>query len=56
MGECPLEYRLIRAARYLGVAPWDLAKRPTYWQEWALICEKADILALLPRGGSPKND
>lgn len=33
---------LCRAARWLGVAPWDLAERPNYWREWALAFETAE--------------
>ena len=33
---------MIRAARYLGVAPWELAERPSYWRNWALACENAE--------------
>ena len=32
----PEWYRLVRAARYLRVAPWDLADQPTAWQNMAL--------------------
>lgn len=35
MGHMPNWYRVIRAARYLGVAPWDLLKQPYAWIEWA---------------------
>lgn len=38
----PDEYPLIRAARYLGVAPWELAERSVFWQEWALLFEAAE--------------
>jgi hypothetical protein len=34
---------VIRAARYLGVAPWELNAQPLAWQEWALVCEAAEI-------------
>lgn len=33
---------MIRAARYLGVAPWELLERPVCWQEWAICFEKAE--------------
>jgi hypothetical protein len=36
---------LIRAARYLRVAPWELAKQPVAWQEWALDAEYAETKA-----------
>jgi len=45
MGECPDWYPLLKAARYMGVAPWELAERPIAWQEWALMAESAEISA-----------
>jgi len=33
---------LIRAARYLKVAPWELAKQPSCWLQWAIAAEAAD--------------
>ena len=35
-------YVIIRAARYLGVAPWDLLNQPIYWQQKALEAERID--------------
>jgi hypothetical protein len=35
-------YRLIRAARYLHVAPWELAEQPVLWMNWALSAESID--------------
>ena len=34
----------MRAAHWLGVAPWDLAVRADreYWQAWALTAEAAE--------------
>lgn len=32
----------MRAARYLGVPPWELAQRPTAWRDWALLSEAAE--------------
>ena len=29
--------RIIHAAKWLGVAPWDLAEREDEWTEWALF-------------------
>lgn len=43
MGYIPDWYPLVRAARYLGVAPWDLYERPLIWQTWALMADKAEI-------------
>lgn len=45
--EVPDFYPLIRAARYLRVAPWDLAGIPEtrgcqVWINWALVCERAE--------------
>jgi hypothetical protein len=45
MGEAPDWYLTLRAAKYLGVAPWDLAERPVWWQEIALAAEKAETAA-----------
>ena len=45
MGSAPAWYYLLRAARYLGVAPWDLAARPVWWQEIALAAEAAEAAA-----------
>ncbi len=36
---------MIRAAKYLGVAPWDLVEQPAVWMDWALIAEKAEFAA-----------
>ena len=41
----PEWYVLVRAARYLGVAPWDLAAQPALWREWALAAESAEAAA-----------
>ena len=38
-------YPLVRAAKYLGVAPWELAERPSWWQEVALVAEAAEAEA-----------
>lgn len=38
-------YRLIAAAKYLGVAPWDLLEQPAIWTEWALMAGEADAEA-----------
>ena len=34
------------AARYLGVAPWDLAERPEFWMNWALSFRQAEMDAI----------
>lgn len=36
MGVQPEWYPLVRAAKYLGVPPWELARQPLYWTEVAL--------------------
>lgn len=36
---------MIRAARYLGVPPWELAEKPIAWMGWALAAESAEIEA-----------
>ena len=45
MGECPDWYPLIRASKYLGVAPWELARQPAIWQHLALAAESAETEA-----------
>jgi hypothetical protein len=35
MGECPDWWVTIQAARYLGVAPWDLMNQSIYWTDKA---------------------
>lgn len=42
MGACPGWYALIRAARYLGVPPWELYEQPLCWQQWAQTAENAE--------------
>jgi hypothetical protein len=37
---------LIRAARYLNVAPWELARQPVWWTEIALAAEAAEVKAM----------
>lgn len=41
----PEWYPLIRAARYLGVAPWELAQQPRQWMDWANIAQNAEAEA-----------
>jgi len=50
MGACPEWYPLLRAARYLGVAPWDLLDQARVWLEWALTAESVEADAKMPRG------
>lgn len=42
MGSLPDWYVVIRVARYLGVAPWDLVEQPRAWLEWALDAAAAE--------------
>jgi len=35
-------YALLRAARYLGVAPWNLLKQNVAWVYMALAAERAE--------------
>jgi len=42
LGACPDWYPLLKAARFLGVPPWELAGRPLVWQQWALVAEAAE--------------
>ncbi len=44
-GACLDVYPLVRASRYLGCRPWELAEQPTYWRDAALKLEAADIAA-----------
>lgn len=41
-GEVPVWYTLVSAARYLRVAPWDLAQRPAWWVHVALAAQAAE--------------
>jgi hypothetical protein len=45
MGAVPEYVPLIRAAKYLGVAPWELAERPAAWRDWALAMEHGEASA-----------
>jgi hypothetical protein len=42
MGEAPDVYPLIKAGRYLGVKPWELAKVSAFWTQAALAIEAAE--------------
>lgn len=35
-------YPLLRAARYLRVAPWELQEHSVAWQNWAIMAEAAE--------------
>lgn len=49
MGYCPWWYAHIRAAKYLGVKPWELAEQPKFWREVALMAENAEHEAFKPK-------
>jgi len=51
MGDVPKWYLLIKAARYLGVPPWDLAKQPLWWMKVALASQQAEQQASKKGGG-----
>lgn len=36
---------MIEAARYLGVAPWELVKQPYVWFRWAMDSKNAELIA-----------
>lgn len=42
MGEVPDWFILLKAARYLGVPPWDLAQKPYWWINIAIAAESAE--------------
>ena len=44
-GSAPEWYGLLRAAKYLGVAPWDLNRQPLVWRLWAHEAEGAEAAA-----------
>ena len=50
LGEAPEVYWTIRAARYLRVAPWELATRPAIWEDLALATERAENYARAHHG------
>lgn len=39
---CPDWYGHIQAAKYLGVAPWDLLKASFWWRDKAIIAMSAE--------------
>jgi hypothetical protein len=45
MGEAPDWYVHLRAAKYLGVSPWELADAPAFWRHAALVAESAESTA-----------
>ena len=47
-------YLLLRAARYLGVPPWELFDAPEIWLEWARVAENAENGAVNARAQQGK--
>jgi hypothetical protein len=45
MGEQPTWHRVLRAAQFLRVAPWELAAQPLFWLEAAESAQAADAHA-----------
>ena len=42
MGACPEDYTLVKAAQYLGVAPWELMEQSIWWRERAIMFMNAE--------------
>jgi hypothetical protein len=45
MGAAPTWYRVLKAAQFLRVAPWDLAAQPLYWLDLAESAQAAEAHA-----------
>jgi hypothetical protein len=45
IGEVPHWYRIINAARYLKVAPWELAQQSAFWLHAAESAQAAEAAA-----------
>lgn len=43
---------LIREAKYLGVAPWDLLAQPMVWRSWARWAQTAEAEAQRQKAAS----
>lgn len=54
VGAVPSWYSLIRAAKYLHVAPWDLAQRPYFWTQLALEAAAAEQAAARAKNAAAK--
>lgn len=52
-GRCHEAYPLVRAARYLGVPPWELAAQPIYWRDVALYFESEEAWAQAQAANKP---
>lgn len=46
MGACPEDYNVVKAAQYLGVAPWELMKQSIWWRERAIKFMNAEMQAM----------
>ncbi len=46
-------YPLMKAAKYIGVKPWELMRKPLVWQQWALAMQKAEEEAKVALGSTP---
>jgi hypothetical protein len=42
MGYIPETYRLFRAAKYIGVSPWELSEQSVFWMNHALEYENIE--------------
>ncbi len=55
---CPDWFATFQAAKYLGVAPWELMEHSIYWRDKALIAMTAEAQAQKTlddaRGQKPK--
>ena len=45
MGEAPLWYRAVKAARYMGVSPPEVATLPLFWIEAVEATQEAEAIA-----------
>jgi hypothetical protein len=45
MGTCPEYVALFQAAKWMNVAPWELAKQSIWWENKALIIMRAEYNA-----------
>jgi hypothetical protein len=45
MGACPDDYAVVQAAKYLGVAPWELMEQSVWWMKRALMFMTAEVEA-----------
>jgi len=45
MGRCPEDYHLVKAAQWLGVAPWELMEQSIWWRDRAIMFMNAEAEA-----------